>query len=139
MVAATLALATAAAGSTAAGADRVKAPRSGAKYSGVTGDRGKLTLYISGKSVQLVGFRFACDKIVGSTSLEAIKLKRSKTGYRFKINAHSSVTYSDNRPDQNAAVFIEGRFSRSAKHVAGRLRVGSPRCHTPYVKWRARR
>lgn len=139
-VATTIALAPAAEQFTAAGAARVTAPKSGAKYSGSTAESRKLTLHISGRSIEVVAFRFDCNKrSFANTSLQAIALARTSKGYRFKINAHALVSYGDQRADQNAPVFVEGRFSRSARTVRGRFRVRAPGCDTGYVTWRARR
>ncbi len=118
----------------------VRAPKSG-KYAGVTGQDQKLTLYVSGKSVQIVAFKFACGrKAIGSTSVQAIPLKRTDEGYRFKTSANSIVSYSDEQPDENGPVYLRGRFSRSGKSVVGLLRVQTKRCHdTGYVDWHAKR
>jgi hypothetical protein len=117
----------------------VKVPSSGAKYTGVSDDRQKVSLFPSGKAVQIVAFDFVCvGKVVGSTSLEAIKLTRTDNGYRFSIRAHGIVSYKDGKPDENAAISLSGRFSRSAKSVTGRLRVRSPRCRsTSFHDWHA--
>jgi hypothetical protein len=125
----------------ALGAQRpvVKAPSSGAKYTGVTDDKQKVSLFPSGKAVQIVAFDFVCvGKVVGSTSLEAIKLTRTDLGYKFSIRAHGIVSYKDGKPDENAAISLSGRFSRSGKSVTGRLRVRSPRCRsTAFHDWHA--
>jgi hypothetical protein len=143
---ATLAVAALAAIPAAAGAAQlqsatVKAPKSGAKYTGQTAHKLDLTLSISGKSVQIVAFQFACGrKTTASTSLQAIPLKRTDDGYRFKISTNGIVSYADQQPDENAAIAVRGLFSRSAKTVSGLLRVKTPRCHdTGYVKWSAKR
>jgi hypothetical protein len=114
----------------------VKAPRSG-KY---TGAHGRTVLYISGRSIDLIGFDFPCGQASGSTSLNSIKLKKTRKGYAFSIRAHGSVTYSDAHPDENAAVDVSGRFTRDGKRVAGQFRVKAPRCRdTGAVKWSAKR
>lgn len=117
----------------------VKAPSTG-KYKGFTAERLELTLYISGDSVELVAFGFKCGDAVGRTSLNDIMLRKSTGGYKFAIRAYGSVTFSDNRPDENAAFDIRGRFSRSAKTVTGLFRAKVPRCpDTRAVRWSARR
>ena len=118
----------------------VHAPRSGAKYGGITEENKRISLRISGRSVEIVAFRFACvETASGATSLQSLRLKRTRAGYRFKISTHGIVSYSDEAPDENAAMSIRGEFSRSAKTVSGRLRVDAPRCDTGYVRWRATR
>jgi hypothetical protein len=117
----------------------INQPRSG-KYSGLARAHRKLTLWVSGRSVQLVAFQFKCGTAMGATSLNDIRLRRTPTGYRFGIRAHGSITFSDNQTDENGAVDIAGRFSLNAKAVRGTLRVRSPRCHdTGSVHWSARR
>jgi len=133
-----LALGLCAAQSPAAGAVQVTKPKSGT-YSGRTDEGRKLTLVISGGDVSYVAFRFDCGQGAGATSLQSIRLVRSPAGYRFRLDAHASVTYSYNRPDENAAVLVEGRFSRTARSATGRLRVRTPRCDSGYVAWRAKR
>jgi hypothetical protein len=117
----------------------VKAPSSGAKYTGVTDDKQKVSLSPSGKALQFFALDFVCvGKVVGSTSLEAIKLTRTDLGYRFSIRAHGIVSYKDGKTDENAAINVSGRFSRSGKTVAGRVRVRSPRCRsTAFHDWHA--
>jgi hypothetical protein len=112
----------------------------GAKYTGKTAQGTKLTLMVSGKKVDIVAFEFNCGrKTVGATSLQDLPLKRTDAGYTFNVSANGIVSYRDEQPDENAEVAIRGRFSRSAKTVAGVLRVASPRCHhTGPVDWRAK-
>lgn len=119
---------------------KVKAPKSG-QYKGTTAQHQKLTLYTSGKSIDLAAIQFACLKgVVGSTGLNSIPLKKGKKVYRFSIKAHGSVSFSDEHPSENAAVSISGAFSRTARSASGTLRVKSPRCHdTGSVKWKVRR
>ena len=119
----------------------VTAPKSGAKYSGRTDQDRRLDLVISGKSVQIVAFDFACGrKAIARTGLQEIQLKHSAKGYRFGIVANGIVSYSDDEPDENAEIAIRGRFSRTAKTVVGVLRVETPRCHhTGPIEWRAKR
>jgi hypothetical protein len=118
-----------------AAATRVKAPNG--TYSG---GPGKLTLLASGKSIDLAAFSFKCRATTGRTSLNGIKLKKTKKGYTFSIKTHGSVTYADDHADENAAVDMSGRFSRSGKSAVGYLRVKSPHCgNTGSIKWRARR
>jgi hypothetical protein len=128
---------TAAAAAAAASAAKVKPPKSGSKF---TGRPGGITVYISGRSIQLVAFSFKCRATSGSTSLSSIPLHKTKRGYRFGIHANGIVTYADDHADQNGAISISGRFSRTGKSVAGTLRVKTPRCgSTGDVKWRAAR
>jgi hypothetical protein len=126
----------AAAATGASGAARhVKAPNG--TYSG---GPGKLTLIASGKSIDLAAFSFKCRGTRGRTSLNGIALRKTKKGYKFSIKAHGGVTYADEHPDENGAVNMSGRFSRSGKSAVGYLRVRSPHCgDTGSVKWRASR
>jgi hypothetical protein len=116
----------------------VKAPKSG-QYNGHP--RGKdLTLYISGKSIDLAAFSFKCADTSGRTSLNGIALKKTSKGYKFGLNAHGSITFGDDQPDENGKVSISGRFTRSGKKATGVFRVRSPRCHdTGNINWSARR
>jgi hypothetical protein len=125
-------------GAATAAAPKVTAPKSG-QYNGHP--RGKdLTLYISGKSIQLAAFSFKCADTSGRTSLNDISLKKTSKGYKFGLNANGSITFADDRPDENGKVSISGRFTRSGKKVTGVFRVRSPRCHdTGSIKWSARR
>ena len=117
----------------------VKVPSSGATYRGVTDDRQKVSLFPSGKALQIFALNFVCvGKVVGSTSLEGIKLTRTDLGYKFSIRAHGIVSYKDGKPDENASINLSGRFSRSARSVTGRVRVRSPRCRsTTFHDWHA--
>jgi hypothetical protein len=128
--------AAAAAATGASGAARhVKAPNG--TYSG---GPGKLTLIASGKSIDLAAFSFKCRATSGRTSLNGIPLRKTKKGYKFSIKTHGGATYADEHPDENAAVNMSGRFSRSGNSAVGYLRVRSPHCgDTGPVKWRARR
>jgi hypothetical protein len=115
---------------------KVKPPRSG-KYEGRPG---KLTIYTSGKSIDLISFQFKCRTTRGTTSLNGIPLKRSKRGYRFAIKAHGSVDYADQSAPENGAVDISGRFSRTGRSARGSLRVRTARCGgTGRINWRAAR
>ena len=116
----------------------VKAPKSG-QYNG--NPRGKpLTLYISGKSIQLAAFSFKCAHTGGRTSLNAIALKKTKKGYKFSFSGRGSITFDDGQPDENGKISISGLFTRSGEKAAGVFRVRSPRCHdTGTVKWSAKR
>ncbi|HEY0633512.1 MAG TPA: hypothetical protein VGC98_15755 [Thermoleophilaceae bacterium] len=113
---------------------KVKAPKSGT----YTGYPGGMTLFVSGKSISFIGFSFKCGGSSGRTSLNDIKLKKAKNGYKFAIKAHGNVTYADDHPDENAAVNVSGRFSKTGKSSVGVFRVKSPRCgSTGDVKWKA--
>jgi hypothetical protein len=116
----------------------VKAPKSG-QYNG--NPRGKpLTLYISGKSIQVAAFSYKCAGTGGRTSLNAIALKKTKKGYRFSFAGRGSITFDDGQPDENGKISISGQFTRSGKKVTGVFRVRSPRCpDTGNVKWSAKR
>jgi hypothetical protein len=125
-------------GAVAAAVSKVKAPKSG-QYNGHP--RGKdLTLYVSGKSIQLAAFSFKCAATSGRTSLNEIVLKKTSKGYKFGLNAHGNITFADEQPDENGKVSISGRFTLSGKKATGVFRVRSPRCHdTGSIKWSARR
>ena len=55
------------------------------------------------------------DGLPGRTSLNSIKLKKTPKGYAFAIKAHGIVSYSDNQDDENGAIDISGRFSRTGR------------------------
>lgn len=115
----------------------VKAPKSGSQYSTKSG---RVALSISGKSIQLAFIEFKCGATTGKTNLNAIKLKKTSNGYGFTIKTHGNVTYSDDQPDENAAVKLSGKFSRDAKTVKGIYRVTSPRCGSSGdVHWKGSR
>jgi len=134
LVPAAVALVALAGTATSLAAGTVKAPKSGT----YTGYPGAMTLYVSGKSLSLVAFSFKCGEAKGRTSLNDVKLKKTKKGYAFSIKAHGNVTYSDEQPDENGAVNLSGRFSKTGKSSAGVFRVKTPRCgSTGDVKWRA--
>ena len=116
----------------------VKAPKSGT-YTGPTAQKRHVTVYISGKTVMLVGFDFKCQGTDGQTSLNDIKLKKTSKGYKFALKAHGSITFKDEQPDENGRVDVAGRFTRSGKRAAGYFRVRSNRCHTGAVEWTAQR
>ncbi|MDX6583372.1 MAG: hypothetical protein QOI10_2556 [Solirubrobacterales bacterium] len=126
--------------SSAAGAPSVHLPHSGA-YSGLTDDPREITVSVSGESIEFVAFAFNCGEGVGHASVQDIELTKSKRGYKFRLDAHANVTYSDDAyfPDENAAIALSGRFTRSGKRVSGRLHVEAPRCETGPLAWRARR
>ena len=116
----------------------VKAPKAG-QYNGYP--RGKpLTLFVSGKSIDLAAFSFKCNDTGGRTSLDAIALKKTKKGYKFAFSGRGSITFDDGRPDENGKLSISGLFTRSGKKATGVFRVRSPQCHdTGNVKWSAKR
>ena len=112
------------------------------RWTGKTAQGKRITIYLSGKSVTLAAFQFKCGdtSTVGATNLNAIKLRKTPSGYRFYLRAHGSVTYLDGQPDENGAVRIAGQFSRLAKSLTGAIRVTTPRCGgTGRVGYRARR
>jgi len=121
-------------------ATSVKAPPSGAKYSGTTEQEKRVTLQMSEKAVELLAFQFNCGrKAVGSTSVQSIPLTRSDRGYRLKVSTNGIVSYSDEQPDENAKITIRARFSRTAKTIAGWFQLQTPRCHSSgTVEWRAK-
>jgi hypothetical protein len=135
--AATLAIVPTAAATTTSTA-KVRLPKSG-QYSG--SPRGKdLTLYVSGKSVELAAFSFKCADTVGRISLNGIPLKKTKKGYKFGVKAHGTISFSDGKPDENGAASISGRFARDGRSAKGVFRVRSARCHdTGTIKWTAKR
>src|SRR3954452_8567590 len=75
----------------------VKAPKSGT-YTGSTAQKRHVAVYISGKTVMLVGFDFKCQGTDGQTSLNDIKLKKTSKGYKFSLHAHGSITFKDEQP-----------------------------------------
>jgi hypothetical protein len=114
----------------------VKAPPSGSRYEGFPGG---IVLVTSGRSIQLAAFSFRCDSTRGRTSLNDVRLRRTRRGYRFEIRTFGSVSFEDGRPDENAQVRFRGRFSRSAKSVRGAFRVTSASCRSGIVEWTALR
>jgi hypothetical protein len=117
----------------------VRPPQAGI-YSGRTAERRKLTLLVSGRSIDIVAFAFGCGKASARTSLNDLRLTKAPNGYRFAIRAHGIVSFSDDRVDENAAIDLDGRFSRTGRSVTGRLRVKAPGCtDTGRLGWRARR
>jgi hypothetical protein len=116
----------------------IKAPKSGT-YSGPTGQKRHVTLYIQGKHVQLIGFAFKCEGTDGATNLNDIKLRKTSKGYKFSLHAHGSISFKDEQPDENGRVDVGGKFIRSGKRASGTFRVRSTRCHTGPVEWQAHR
>jgi hypothetical protein len=127
-----------AAQASAARAAKVRLPRSG-KYKG--SPRGKdMTIYVSGNEIQVVAFSFKCADTVGRTSLDSIRLKKTRKGYKFALDGFGSISFEDGKPDENGKVTIAGRFAADGKSARGTFRVRSPRCHdTGTIKWRATR
>jgi hypothetical protein len=105
----------------------VKAPRSG-EYDGETSQRRGITLFISGRSIDLASLGFACGYGDGLTNLNGVALRRTRNGYAFSVQAHGNVSYSDGFPDENAEVDLSGRFNPAATKAHGHIRVKSPRC-----------
>jgi hypothetical protein len=123
----------------AAGATtRVRLPKSG-QYNGRP--RGKdMAVYVSGKEIDIAAFSFKCADTVGRTSLNSIKLKKTRKGYKFALNAHGNISFEDGQPDENGAVNIAGRFAADGKSARGTFRVKSHRCgDTGSIKWRVTR
>lgn len=120
-------------------APHVSAPRSG-KFTGQAGRGRTLTLWIAGKSVQLVSFQFGCPGILGTTNLDEIALTKTGVGYRFAIKSYGSVTYADGRRPENVAISIAGQFDRPGTSARGTLSVTSHRCgKLRGIRWSARR
>jgi hypothetical protein len=112
----------------------VKTPKPGTW----SGRPGKVIMSISGKSIDLVAFSFACGNASGRTTLNGIVLKKTAKGYKFAVKAHGNVSYSDGQPDENGSVELAGRFSRTGKSAGGTWRVKTARCgRTKTTKWRA--
>jgi hypothetical protein len=119
---------------------RVVPPKDGARYDGATAQHGPLFFIVSGRSVQILGFRFSCGHATANTSLQDIKLKKGKSVYSFSIRSFGNASYSDDHTDENASINIAGTFNRTARRVTGTLRVKTPRCHdSGSVKWHAKR
>jgi hypothetical protein len=117
----------------------VRAPASG-KFTGQAGKGRKLTLWIAGKSVELVSFQFGCPGVLGTTNLDSIPLTKAKSGYRFAIKSYGGVTYSDGLRPENVAISIRGQFDRPGMSARGALSVTSHRCGTLRgIRWSARR
>jgi hypothetical protein len=135
VIGAAAALAAPAALPAAAPATSVKAPRDG-QYEG----KRNFFMLVSGKNVDIVAFDFPCGKAKGRISLNDIDLRKTKKGYKFSVEAHGNVTYSDNHPDENAASGISGQFNRKGRKPHGRLQAISPRCgNTGKLDWKASR
>jgi hypothetical protein len=117
-------------------------PKSGSKFEGGTAQHRKLMLMISGKTVQIVAFKFNCGPgLTGNTSLQSIQLTKGKYGYKFDSKLQfGHVTYSDEVDDEDARVNISGKFNRVGKRVTGALRVRTTRCgDTTSRRWYANR
>ena len=117
----------------AAGA--VKAPRNGV----YKGSPGAIELHVSGRSIDLAAFGFRCGDGRGRMSLNAIRLRRTSEGYRFRSVANGTISFEDGSADENGEVRFRGRFSRTGRSARGELRVTSRRCRTGDVRWRATR
>jgi hypothetical protein len=121
-----------------AAAAKVRVPKSG-EYRGMP--RGKdLTAVVSGKEIQIIAFSFKCADTVGRTSLNSIKLKKTRKGYKFALDAHGNISFKDEKPDENGRINVAGRFAADGKSARGTYRVRSRRCgDTGTIKWRATR
>ena len=95
---------------------------------------------VEGRSIEVVGFTFDCRATTGRVSLNGLRLKKTRRGWRLPATLiYGSVTYADDHPDQNARLNVSGRFSRTGKSVRGSLRVKSPHCgDTGAHSWSAR-
>jgi hypothetical protein len=122
----------------AARAVKVKAPKSG-QYNG--NPRGKpMTLFVSGKQIEVAAFSFKCANTAGRTSIDAIPLKKTSKGYKFGLTVAASITFADGGPDENGKATLAGRFATDGKSAKGTFRVRSHRCgDTGSIKWRVRR
>ena len=122
----------------AGSATSVRAPKSGSEYR--SGPPFDAVMRIAGRSVEILALSFPCGEVTGRTSLNDFRLKRTSKGYRFNADANGIVSYSDEGPDENAAVHVSGRFALDARTVRGHVRVTSKRCGaTGDLKWRAAR
>lgn len=122
--------------STSATASAVRLKRPRGTY---TGPNDSPMLLVSGRSIDLAAFAFQCGKVTGRTNLNSIAIRKRRGRYRFAIRAHGSVTYSDDHPDENAAVRFSGHFTPRATRAFGSFRVKTPRCGgTGAVDWSAR-
>ena len=105
-----------------------------------TGDGGRFTLMVSGRSITLAAFSFRCGSTTGRTSVNQIGIRKARGRWRFSIRTHGGVTYGDRHVDENARVRLAGRFSPTARSAAGTFTVRTPRCgSTGRVEWSARR
>jgi hypothetical protein len=122
----------------AASTAKVRVPKGG-QYQGMP--RGKdLTILVGGKEIEIIAFSFKCGDTVGRTSLNSIKLKKTRKGYKFALDAHGNISFEDEKPDENGRVTVAGRFAADGKSARGTYRVRSHRCHdTGSIKWRATR
>jgi hypothetical protein len=117
----------------------VKAPAS-APYTGTTKQGLGLGLSVAGQSIELASIEFKCGDATGRTVLNDIELRLTRRGYAFDLPAHGGASYSDDRPDENVAVELSGRFATNGKSARGRLRVKSPSCGSSGpVAWTVRR
>jgi hypothetical protein len=120
---------------------KVKVPRSGHFHGDPEGR--PMDLYTSGKTIDLAAFDFKCRNVKGvrgRTSINDIRMKWTKKGYRFGLNTHGNITYSDEQSDENGAISFWGRFTPAGNRVKGTYRVKSSRCgSTGTVEWRAKR
>jgi hypothetical protein len=114
----------------------VAAPPSGSVYEG---SPGQVAIAVSGPRLSLVAFGFRCTGTRGRTSLNDVPVVWRRNRYRFAVRTHGNVTFANGRTDENAAVRLSGRFSRTTRSIRGRFRVRSRHCHTGYVYWTARR
>jgi hypothetical protein len=118
----------------AASDQKVKVPKDGTW----TGSR-KTVMSVSGKSIDLLAFNFPCRKTKGRTSLNAIALKRTDEGYKFRIRAHGNVSYQNEHRDQNGAVSMSGQFNRKGTKVTGHFQVSTRYCgSTAKLDWSAK-
>lgn len=114
------------------------APKSGSVYR--SGAPSNVFMSISGRSVEIVSLSFPCGEVMGRTSLNDFRLKRTSRGYRFNADASGLVGYSDEAPEENGKLHISGRFALDAKRVRGHIRVTTKRCgNTGDLKWSAKK
>jgi hypothetical protein len=119
-------------------ASDVRAPKSGSEYR--SGPPSDVVLRVAGRSVEIVAISFPCGNTFGRASLSDFRLKRTDRGYRFNADANAIVSYANEKPDENGAVHISGRFARDARTLRGHIAVKTRRCgSTGTLSWKAKR
>ena len=100
----------------------------------------RVDMFVDNRSIEVVGFTFDCRATTGRVSLNGLRLKKTRRGWRLPATLiYGSVTYADDHPDQNARLNVSGRFSRTGRSIRGSLRVKSPHCgDTGAHSWSAR-
>jgi hypothetical protein len=103
------------------------------------GSPGEIMLAVSRTSISIAAFAFPCRSTRGRTALNDVPVKRTRKGFRFSIRAHGSASFEDGSPDNNVAIELRGRFSRTAKSVRGVFRVTGAGCRTGDIAFTALR